>query len=83
FSTRETSGVIRGFDVNSGKLLWAFDPGAKDPNAIPADEHAFTDGIHHGCRKRWHNAGRLRAKIPRSVFIVAHHQRRGKAVYPC
>lgn len=42
FSTRETSGVIRGFDVNTGKLLWAFDPGAKDPNAIPADEHAFT-----------------------------------------
>ncbi len=42
FSTRETSGVIRGFDVNSGKLMWAFDPGAKDPNAIPADEHAFT-----------------------------------------
>ena len=30
FSTRETSGVIRGFDVNTGKLLWAFDPGAKD-----------------------------------------------------
>ncbi len=34
YSTREPSGVIRGFDVNSGKLLWAFDPGAKDPNAI-------------------------------------------------
>lgn len=42
YSTREPSGVIRGFDVNSGKLLWAFDPGAKDPNAIPADEHHFT-----------------------------------------
>lgn len=42
FSTREASGVIRGFDVNSGKLLWAFDPGAKDPNAIPADEHTFS-----------------------------------------
>ncbi|MBV4412541.1 glucose/quinate/shikimate family membrane-bound PQQ-dependent dehydrogenase [Enterobacteriaceae bacterium YMB-R22] len=42
FSTREPSGVIRGFDVNSGKLLWIFDPGAKDPNAIPADEHHFT-----------------------------------------
>jgi quinoprotein glucose dehydrogenase len=42
FSTRETSGVIRGFDVNTGKLLWAFDPGAKDPNAIPSDEHTFT-----------------------------------------
>ena len=37
YSTREPSGVIRGYDVNNGKLLWAFDPGAKDPNAIPAD----------------------------------------------
>ena len=34
--------MIRGFDVNTGKLLWAFDPGAKDPNAIPSDEHHFT-----------------------------------------
>lgn len=42
YSNREPSGVIRGFDVNSGKLLWAFDPGAKDPNQIPADEHHFT-----------------------------------------
>ncbi|WP_413501765.1 glucose/quinate/shikimate family membrane-bound PQQ-dependent dehydrogenase [Serratia proteamaculans] len=42
YSNREPSGVIRGFDVNSGKLLWAFDPGADDPNAIPADEHHFT-----------------------------------------
>ncbi|TNV19332.1 glucose/quinate/shikimate family membrane-bound PQQ-dependent dehydrogenase [Buttiauxella sp. B2] len=42
YSTREPSGVIRGFDVNSGKLLWAFDPGAKDPNAIPGDEHHYT-----------------------------------------
>ncbi|EOY8815002.1 PQQ-binding-like beta-propeller repeat protein [Escherichia coli] len=42
FSTRETSGVIRGFDVNTGELLWAFDPGAKNPNAIPSDEHTFT-----------------------------------------
>ena len=42
FSNREASGVIRGFDVNTGKLLWAFDPGAKDPNAIPSDEHTFT-----------------------------------------
>ncbi len=42
YSTREPSGVIRGFDVNSGKLLWAFDPGAKDPNAIPGDEHHFS-----------------------------------------
>ncbi|MBN3727393.1 glucose/quinate/shikimate family membrane-bound PQQ-dependent dehydrogenase [Burkholderia sp. Ac-20379] len=40
FSTREPSGVIRGFDTRTGKLLWAFDPGAKDPNHIPgAGEH--------------------------------------------
>ncbi|HGM6860876.1 TPA: glucose/quinate/shikimate family membrane-bound PQQ-dependent dehydrogenase [Serratia rubidaea] len=41
YSNREPSGVIRGFDVNSGKLLWAFDPGSADPNKIPADEHHF------------------------------------------
>lgn len=42
YSTREPSGVIRGFDVNTGKLLWAFDPGAKDPNAIGEDDHHFS-----------------------------------------
>jgi quinoprotein glucose dehydrogenase len=42
FGTREPSGVIRGFDVDTGKLLWAFDPGASDPNAIPGDQHSFT-----------------------------------------
>lgn len=41
-STKEPSGVIRGFDVNTGQLLWAFDPGAKDPNAIPADGESYT-----------------------------------------
>jgi len=41
-STREPSGVIRGFDIETGKLVWAFDPGAKDPNAIPADGETFT-----------------------------------------
>ena len=35
YSTREPSGVIRGFDVATGKLLWAFDPGAKDPGTMP------------------------------------------------
>lgn len=40
-STKEPSGVIRGFDVNTGALLWVFDPGAKDPNAIPADGEHF------------------------------------------
>ncbi|HTH60395.1 MAG TPA: glucose/quinate/shikimate family membrane-bound PQQ-dependent dehydrogenase [Paraburkholderia sp.] len=42
YSTHEPSGAIRGFDVETGKLLWVFDPGAADPNAIPADQHSFT-----------------------------------------
>jgi quinoprotein glucose dehydrogenase len=42
FSTREPSGVIRGFDVNSGKLLWAFDPGGKNPNLIPEGPQLYT-----------------------------------------
>ncbi len=46
--------------------------------------NARADGIHHGCRKRWHNAGRLRAKIPRPSFIMAPPQRAGagKAFLP-
>ncbi|WP_144112440.1 glucose/quinate/shikimate family membrane-bound PQQ-dependent dehydrogenase [Paraburkholderia sp. BCC1886] len=36
YSTREPSGVIRGFDVDTGKLLWAFDPGSKNPNTVLA-----------------------------------------------
>ncbi|KQR90295.1 glucose dehydrogenase [Burkholderia sp. Leaf177] len=42
YGTREPSGVIRGFDVDTGKLLWAFDPGAPDPNAISGDQHSYT-----------------------------------------
>ncbi|WP_213989410.1 glucose/quinate/shikimate family membrane-bound PQQ-dependent dehydrogenase [Sodalis sp. dw_96] len=42
YSTREPSGVIRGFDVNSGKLLWAFDTGSKDPNIIPEGPQLYT-----------------------------------------
>ncbi|MGN6085177.1 glucose/quinate/shikimate family membrane-bound PQQ-dependent dehydrogenase [Trinickia sp.] len=42
FSTREPSGVIRGFDVRTGKLLWAFDPGAQNPNAIPGPGQHYT-----------------------------------------
>jgi quinoprotein glucose dehydrogenase len=42
FSNREPSGVIRGFDVRTGKLLWAFDPGAADPNKIPGPGEHYT-----------------------------------------
>lgn len=41
YSTKEPSGVIRGFDVNTGKLLWAFDTGAKDPNILPEDKQTY------------------------------------------
>ncbi|WEV48325.1 glucose/quinate/shikimate family membrane-bound PQQ-dependent dehydrogenase [Acinetobacter sp. ESL0695] len=43
FSTEEPSGVIRGYDVNTGKLLWVFDTGAQDPNAIPAPGQTFVN----------------------------------------
>ena len=42
FSTRSPSGVIRGFDVRTGKLLWNFDPGAPDPNAVPGPGEHYT-----------------------------------------
>jgi quinoprotein glucose dehydrogenase len=42
YSTREPSGVIRGFDVTTGKLLWAFDPGAKEPNAVLGEGQRYS-----------------------------------------
>jgi quinoprotein glucose dehydrogenase len=42
YSTREPSGVIRGYDVATGELLWAFDPGAPDPNKIPGPGEHYT-----------------------------------------
>ncbi|ACC74637.1 glucose/quinate/shikimate family membrane-bound PQQ-dependent dehydrogenase [Paraburkholderia phymatum] len=42
YSNHEPSGVIRGFDVESGRLVWAFDPGSDTPNTIPDDQHAYT-----------------------------------------
>ncbi|MDR3097285.1 MAG: membrane-bound PQQ-dependent dehydrogenase, glucose/quinate/shikimate family, partial [Paraburkholderia sp.] len=42
FSNREPSGVIRGFDVHTGKLLWVFDTGAADPNKIPGPGEHYT-----------------------------------------
>ncbi|HVJ44273.1 MAG TPA: membrane-bound PQQ-dependent dehydrogenase, glucose/quinate/shikimate family [Dongiaceae bacterium] len=44
YSDQVPSGVIRGFDIYSGKLLWVFDGGNPDPNEMPSDAHAFTLG---------------------------------------
>jgi quinoprotein glucose dehydrogenase len=38
------SGAIRGFDIYSGRLIWAFDAGNPDPNEMPSANHHFTAG---------------------------------------
>lgn len=40
-SNSEPSGVIRGYDVNTGALRWVFDTGAEDPNQMPGDKGEF------------------------------------------
>ncbi|KNC06548.1 quinate dehydrogenase [Klebsiella sp. RIT-PI-d] len=35
-------GVLRGFDVMTGKQRWAFDPGNVDPNAVLMPEQTYT-----------------------------------------
>jgi len=42
YSTAEPSGVIRGFDVESGKLIWAWDAGNPDENALPSGTQTYT-----------------------------------------
>jgi quinoprotein glucose dehydrogenase len=42
YSTKEPSGVIRGFDVRTGKLVWAWDSGNEDENELPSATHSFT-----------------------------------------
>jgi quinoprotein glucose dehydrogenase len=44
YSDRVPSGVIRGFDIYSGRLIWAFDAGNADPNEMPSASHHFTAG---------------------------------------
>jgi quinoprotein glucose dehydrogenase len=43
YSTHEPSGVIRGFDIRTGKLIWAWDAGAIDENALPSATHTYTN----------------------------------------
>ena len=43
YSTEEPSGVIRGFDIHTGKLVWAWDSGAADENALPSATHNYTN----------------------------------------
>jgi quinoprotein glucose dehydrogenase len=43
YSTREPSGVVRGFDIHTGKLIWAWDAGAADENALPSATYTYTN----------------------------------------
>jgi quinoprotein glucose dehydrogenase len=43
YSTEEPSGVVRGFDIYTGKLVWAWDAGAADENALPSPTHTYTN----------------------------------------
>jgi quinoprotein glucose dehydrogenase len=44
YSDKVPSGAIRGFDIYSGRLIWAFDAGNPDPNELPSETHQFTAG---------------------------------------
>jgi quinoprotein glucose dehydrogenase len=43
YSTDLPSGVIRGFDLNTGRLVWAWDSGAADENALASPTHKYTN----------------------------------------
>jgi quinoprotein glucose dehydrogenase len=43
YSTHVPSGVIRGFDIHTGRLVWAWDPGAEDENALSSATHTYTN----------------------------------------
>jgi quinoprotein glucose dehydrogenase len=43
YSTEEPSGVIRGFDIHTGKLVWAWDSGAADENELASATHTYTN----------------------------------------
>jgi len=43
YSTEEPSGVIRGFDVHTGKLVWAWDSGNDNENELPSATHNYTN----------------------------------------
>lgn len=39
--TNAPSGVVRGFDVATGRLLWSWDAGNPEPNALPPPDGSF------------------------------------------
>ena len=44
FSTGEPPGVVRAYDVHSGKLAWAWDPGNPNITGLPPEGQTYTRG---------------------------------------
>ena len=44
FSTDEPPGVVRAYDVRSGKLAWAWDPGNPNLTGLPPEGQTYTRG---------------------------------------
>ncbi|WP_131195823.1 glucose/quinate/shikimate family membrane-bound PQQ-dependent dehydrogenase [Lichenihabitans psoromatis] len=44
YSTHVPSGVVRGFDIHTGKLVWAWDSGNLNENEMPSETHTYTIG---------------------------------------
>lgn len=44
FSVNEPGGVVRAFDVHSGKLVWAWDPGNPNITDVPPANETYTRG---------------------------------------
>jgi quinoprotein glucose dehydrogenase len=43
YSTEEPSGVVRGFDIDTGQLVWAWDAGNPNENELPSATHNYTN----------------------------------------
>ncbi|MGI4746139.1 MAG: membrane-bound PQQ-dependent dehydrogenase, glucose/quinate/shikimate family, partial [Janthinobacterium lividum] len=43
YSAHEPSGVVRGFDIHTGRLVWAWDAGNLDENEMPSATHHYTN----------------------------------------
>ncbi|MGP3011551.1 glucose/quinate/shikimate family membrane-bound PQQ-dependent dehydrogenase [Serratia marcescens] len=44
FSTDEPPGVVRAYDVHSGNLVWAWDPGNPELSGLPPEGQTYTRG---------------------------------------
>ena len=69
YSTHEPSGVVRGFDIYSGKLVWVFDTGNADVNEMPSATHKFSESSPNS----WIEFGGGREARP--VLCAAGHER--------